>query len=261
MEIITRSRALELGLKRFFTGKACKNGHMSERSTSNYTCLSCKAEAMSRKYKECELTRSRAIERTQMWKKDNPDGYKDWAIANRKSLNEKSLSRYHEKMKDDDYREQLRSRGRRRSKNRTDEQREKSRTYCKLWRDKNKDKAEYKNKKTASDKAYRKKNPEIIFIRRCFARLLTPFNGDRGRYEEAIGYTASDLREHIEANFSEGMTWDNHGDWHIDHIKPISLFIKEGVIDVKIIHALSNLQPLWKFDNLSKGSKYQEPRS
>ena len=50
------------------------------------------------------------------------------------------------------------------------------------------------------------------------------------------------------------MSWDNYGEWHIDHKKPISKF-KDG-ISISTINALSNLQPLWAKDNLSKGNKF-----
>jgi len=49
------------------------------------------------------------------------------------------------------------------------------------------------------------------------------------------------------------MCWDNYGDWHIDHIIPVSYFDENT--PVSVINALSNLQPLWKLDNLSKGKK------
>ena len=49
------------------------------------------------------------------------------------------------------------------------------------------------------------------------------------------------------------MSWDNYGEWHIDHIIPLaSATTEEGVL--KLYH-YSNLQPLWAKDNLSKGSK------
>jgi hypothetical protein len=60
---------------------------------------------------------------------------------------------------------------------------------------------------------------------------------------------------HIESLFIDGMTWDNHGEWHIDHIKPIASFdlnIKEELIKC---WSLSNLQPLWAKDNLIKGAR------
>ena len=69
-----------------------------------------------------------------------------------------------------------------------------------------------------------------------------------------LGYSADDLKTHIESLFKEGMSWDNYGDWHIDHIKPVSLF--DDSDDVSIVNSLENLQPLWAFDNLSKSNKF-----
>jgi len=76
--------------------------------------------------------------------------------------------------------------------------------------------------------------------------------------EEKLGYTAKELKSHLQSRFENGMTWKNRGAWHIDHIKPIAQFIKEGIIDPAIINSLDNLQPLWAIDNLSKGSKYNQ---
>lgn len=73
-----------------------------------------------------------------------------------------------------------------------------------------------------------------------------------------VGYSLEELKIHLESLFQEGMTWDNYGKWHIDHIKPRSSFRFKSAEDVefKECWALSNLQPLWAKDNLSKGCKY-----
>ena len=73
---------------------------------------------------------------------------------------------------------------------------------------------------------------------------------------DQLGYTKTDFISRIESQFSDGMSWGNYGDWQVDHIKPVSAFVKEGTLDVAIINALSNLQPLWRRDNLSKGGRY-----
>ena len=53
------------------------------------------------------------------------------------------------------------------------------------------------------------------------------------------------------------MTWDNYGEWHIDHIIPISYFDYSSYDDetFKICWDLNNLQPLWAKDNLIKSNK------
>ena len=71
---------------------------------------------------------------------------------------------------------------------------------------------------------------------------------------ELLGYSPINLKENIESKFVNGMSWENYGEWHIDHIKPISSFDKNETPNV--INSLDNLQPLWAFENLSKGSKF-----
>ena len=69
-----------------------------------------------------------------------------------------------------------------------------------------------------------------------------------------LGYSAEDLKNDMINKFLTGMTWENHGDWHIDHKKPVTKFAPDT--PVSKVCALDNLEPLWKFDNLSKGNKY-----
>lgn len=82
--------------------------------------------------------------------------------------------------------------------------------------------------------------------------------GKRGRsWETLLGYTRLELMEHLEAQFVKGMSWDNVGDWHIDHIVPISTFRFDGPDDpeFKAAWALTNLRPLWAEANKKKGDK------
>lgn len=73
---------------------------------------------------------------------------------------------------------------------------------------------------------------------------------------EKIGYTANDLVKRMEVQFKDGMNWDNFGEWEIDHKIPISLMVKKGEFRPEIINALSNLQPMWREQNRSKGARY-----
>ena len=85
--------------------------------------------------------------------------------------------------------------------------------------------------------------------------LGTDKNG--AKWEEVVGYSLDELKSHLEKQFQPGMTWDNYGKWHIDHIKPISSFNINGINsdDFKKCWSLNNLQPLWAKDNLQKGNK------
>lgn len=100
-------------------------------------------------------------------------------------------------------------------------------------------------------------NKPIVMCRKLLSRVLILTGKSKTtKTESLLGYTQCQLKERMELMFKDGMSWANHGDWHIDHIKPITSFISEGIIDPKIINSLDNLQPLWAFDNLSKGCKY-----
>lgn len=77
--------------------------------------------------------------------------------------------------------------------------------------------------------------------------------GGRG-WQEIAGYTAAELKSHIEKQFLKGMDWSNYGAWHIDHIVPASSFSYEHPDDPDFMAcwALSNLRPLWAKDNIRK---------
>lgn len=97
------------------------------------------------------------------------------------------------------------------------------------------------------------------FIRSTLYRVLSLTGDDeRGKSVDIIGYTPDELKVHLESQFKDGMSWENRSEWHIDHIKPVSVFIKEGITDPKIINALDNLQPLFATENLRKSNKYNK---
>ena len=76
------------------------------------------------------------------------------------------------------------------------------------------------------------------------------------QWEGLVGYTAQDLIAHLEKRFDNRMSWSNYGSyWHIDHIKPKSLFKYDKPEDqeFKDCWALLNLQPLEAIANIKKG--------
>jgi hypothetical protein len=72
---------------------------------------------------------------------------------------------------------------------------------------------------------------------------------------EYLGCTIGEFKEHIEKQFTDGMTWENHGEWHIDHIIPLQY--NNPTIE-EVIERLhwTNTQPLWATENISKGNRY-----
>jgi hypothetical protein len=79
------------------------------------------------------------------------------------------------------------------------------------------------------------------------------------KWEDLVGYSVHELMAHLESKFQPGMTWENRGEWHVDHIRPRSSFSYETATDEGFLAcwAMENLQPLWALDNLRKGSKYE----
>ncbi|MEY9198709.1 5-methylcytosine-specific restriction endonuclease McrA [Sinorhizobium fredii] len=87
-------------------------------------------------------------------------------------------------------------------------------------------------------------------------------SGKGGRkWVSLVDYTIDELRAHLERQFLPGMSWENYGEWHIDHIVPLAAHNYETPedIDFKRAWALSNLQPLWGADNIRKGAKLDKP--
>ena len=87
-------------------------------------------------------------------------------------------------------------------------------------------------------------------------------NSKKGnKTHELLGYTAKELKTHIESLFQgpskdhpEGMTWENRDEWDIDHVKPQSHFT--SINQMKECFALSNLKPEWGEWNRSKGNRF-----
>ena len=72
---------------------------------------------------------------------------------------------------------------------------------------------------------------------------------------ELLGYSPRELKEHIERQFTKGMSWDLMGSKiHIDHIVPVAEMIASGETDPAVINALTNLRPVLAYENLKKGA-------
>jgi hypothetical protein len=68
-----------------------------------------------------------------------------------------------------------------------------------------------------------------------------------------LGCSFEDFKQHLESQFTEGMTWENQGVWHLDHVYPVSLATDEQHL-IKLNH-YTNFQPLWAEDNIKKSNK------
>lgn len=131
--------------------------------------------------------------------------------------------------------------------------------YMDEYRLKNKEKINevkrtYQKHKRHTDPIYKL----ICNFRTAIYQVLKENNVQKnGHYFDVLKYTPEELITHLESKFIDGMNWDNYGEWHVDHIKPISSFniIEIGDDEFMRCWTLENLQPMWGIENIKKGNK------
>jgi hypothetical protein len=127
-------------------------------------------------------------------------------------------------------------------------------SQCKLC--KNDYKKQYNSSNQIKREIYRKNNKYISLWRSVLKTTLKRFEKSKeGKTIDLLGYSALDLKTHIESLFTEGMTWDNHGEWHVDHIKDVSTFNINT--HPSIVNSLSNLRPMWATSRVINGVYYE----
>jgi len=156
----------------------------------------------------------------------------------------------------------------------------------KIWREENKETIKEKKKlyyqddlirkkKREWDRAYGKTNRETLSKKQmekyhsdplfklacrirgyCYDISESVKKNKKRRSLEYLGCSLEEFKKHIESQWEDGMTWENHGvhGWHIDHILPIDWHIKNSD-DPWVANHFSNLQPLWAKKNQKKGNK------
>ena len=134
--------------------------------------------------------------------------------------------------------------------------REKNREELKIKRkeynDKNQDKINENRRKRYKERIKSDLNFKLKKIHRNILKRVFKYKKHK-RTSELLGYTSDELKLHLESLFKENMSWDNYGEWEIDHIIPISHFDLENTPPSEV-HALTNLQPLWKIENIKKSN-------
>jgi len=109
---------------------------------------------------------------------------------------------------------------------------------------------EYKKRRKLIDPSFKTK----CYLRK---RIWYAFNrmglNKPCKTEELLGADFETVMRHIESQFIFGMSWENYGEWHIDHKKPLALAKTEKQL-IKLCH-YTNLQPLWAEENRRKQAK------
>lgn len=227
--IKTRNQAKSDGDKHYFTGRPCPKGHVDFRLTSSYCCISCQREWV-------------ATERA-----TNPE----FKARQQKVCRENNLKRYHS---DPVYKLTVNkdSAARYRANSKTEDGKIAQLAWGKAWRERNPKKV--KEMANRWRKANRPWVAMMHSLRACMKRVRCIKSSSY--VLAALGYSREEFKARIESQFLPGMSWENHGEWHIDHIRPVAMFVREGITDTCLIHSLDNLQPLWARDNQRKGARY-----
>ena len=253
MKICTKCN-LEKEFTEFVTRKSSKDGFRSQ-------CKKCLA-TNSKKYRE--INKDKILENKKKDYAKNSERYKrkakEWSQENIEQKKE-TARKYHIKNKDLitervkqwylNNKEYASSRGKIHYKKNRESYLLKGKNYY----EKNKVKIKIYSREYAKEK--RKTNP--LFKLKCTLRGRT-FSAFKAKGYKKDSMTSKMLgveweicKSYIERQFEKGMSWSNHGKWHIDHVIPLASANTQKEL-IKLCH-YSNLQPLWAFDNISKSNK------
>ena len=112
----------------------------------------------------------------------------------------------------------------------------------------------YMNNKLKTDPDFKLK---MQLRHRIYLALKVKGISKSKRTMKLLGCTVEELWKHLESKFQPGMTKENYGKWHVDHIKPCASFDLTDPKQQFICFHYTNLQPLWAKDNIRKGAKYE----
>jgi hypothetical protein len=137
--------------------------------------------------------------------------------------------------------------------------REHLKEYHQKWREKNinkyrETKRDYERNRKSNDPIYRL----ISNFKSAMSTVLKESNVEKNRhYFDILQYTPEELIIHLESQFKDTMSWDNYGEWHVDHKLPITSFNIEEMGDEEFMKCwdLENLQPMWGDENIRKSNK------
>lgn len=161
---------------------------------------------------------------------------------------------YHKK-----YRQENKEKEKERHKKYRQEHREEIREYAKKYYQEHRE--EYREYGREYTRQRRREDPKYRLDSNMTTVIWEALKDNKaGRHwENLVGYTLEKLMQRLSVNFTKGMTWENYGEWHIDHKKPKSWFKYESAEDkeFKLCWSLANLQPLWATENRKKSNSYK----
>lgn len=103
-----------------------------------------------------------------------------------------------------------------------------------------------------------RKRPEVRIANNLRNRIRTLLKKRNSRYQgknELIECTKEEFLQHLESQFKPGMTWENYGEWHVDHVQPLCSFDLTDEEQLKKASHYTNLRPLWSYENAEKSKE------
>jgi hypothetical protein len=181
---------------------------------------------------------------------ENKEKYKKW----RKKWHDNPENESYKKEKLKEWRENNVEHLKDYSKNKYEENKESISENKKVWRENNKDKIneyrrEYQKNRLSKDPLYKLSSSIRNRIGLSFKR--NGYTKNSSTYE-ILGCSFEDFKLYLQDLFKDGMSWENQGEWHLDHIIPVSSANSEEDI-IKLNH-YKNFQPLWAIDNIKKSN-------
>jgi hypothetical protein len=238
--------------------KTCKKCDITK-SLENYGNNKNQQDGKSIYCRDCEKLRAKeyrkknrdkANESAKKWRQNNPKKYEETVRKYlEKNPNMTSKERNKVYRLSDEYREKLSIKRKERYKNNLVEEREKRKEYYHQNKEKSRRNSDkWKKNKMKEDGFFRmKKN-----LRDRIRGYLIKENKSK-RTMDIVGLDKTQFKSYIQDKFTEGMSWNNYGEWHLDHIIPLCSAKDEN--EALLLNNYTNLQPLWAEDNLRKNRK------
>jgi hypothetical protein len=208
-----RAAALAAGIETYVSGATCKHGHPPLRHTNSRTCCACSVENNRR----CHAKRQAlfAADPAAASEYHRAKHAKAWPLQR-----ESTLQR----------------RAQRKAQNL-----EAHRAYMR----------DYQRRRRADDEMFAIKDRLRGLVLAAFKR--NGFTPKSAKTVSILGCDWPTVKAHIESQFTPGMTWENRGEWEIDHRLPLALAMSAD--DISELCHYTNLQPLWAAENRKKGAR------
>lgn len=270
---LTRKIAKERGLKQYFPGSLCPNGHLSPRFTSGGRCITCQKDLMKQKREEGYFREYEAKRRETdpSWRANKARVARDSYHRHKDSDEAKKKRKaWYEQYKNSEWYQESTRRAKEKfvtsGKKADADKRYAESEAGKMSRDKARRqwRERFETEKGMPISTWRLKNdPQFKLHARLNTRIRDVLQKQgtikSAKTSELIDAPVKEFKEYLSANWEPGMTWDNYGrdGWHVDHIRPCASFDLTDEEQQRVCFNWRNLRPMWGSENISKSDNYE----